>query len=492
MRALRRSLTGLFLLAVTLALAVWAVDILRSAVVARMTPETADTTPRERVFAVDVMQIAPQTLSPVLSVYGEVASRTSLALRAPVGGTVVWTAATLAEGGAVAAGDVVLRIDPATAQAARDRAAADVQDATGEVHDADRGVTLSADELAQAQAQLDLRQGALARAQDLGGRGVGTRSAIEDAELALSAAQSAILAGRRSQAQATARLDLARTALSRAQIALTEAERTLADTAITAPFDGNLTAVTAAQGTRLNEGEAIATLIDPTRLEVAFRLSTAQFVRLLDGADGVIGLPVTAALAADGLDLTAGGTIDRIAGAVGEGQSGRQIFTSLTDAAGFRPGDFVTVSVQEPPLMAVVLLPATAVAADGTVLRVTQGDRLAIQPVDVLRRQGDDVIVAGTGPDGMALNGMTIVTARTPQLGAGIGVRPVPASDAADPVQEAARAVIPLDPDRRARLKDRVVASDMTEVEKARLLQQLDAATVPAATVAMLEQEAEG
>ncbi|WP_394153694.1 efflux RND transporter periplasmic adaptor subunit [Loktanella salsilacus] len=478
MRFLRRSLVGVFLLAVTLGLAAWAVNTLRGAVVARMNEEPRSFTPRERVFAVNVTDITPETLSPVLTVFGEVRSRTTLALRSAVGGTVIWTAPELVEGGRVTAGQDLLRLDDTNARAARDRIAADVQDAQGEVRDAEAGVTLAADELAQAQSQLDLRRAALARATDLAQRGVGTQSVVEDAQLAVSAAESTVLTRRQSQAQAAARLDQARTALIRVQIDLSEADRTLGDTVVTASFDGVLTGVSTAQGARLTANEEFGTLMDPDQLEIAFRISTAQFARLLQDGGTVIGLPVTASLNVEGLDLTASGTASRIGGSVGAGQTGRQIFAALDDAPGLRPGDFVTVQVHEPPLAGVALVPATAVAADGTVLVVGSDDRLELQQTQVLRRQGDDVIISAAG-----LEGTRVVTARTPLLGAGIGVRPIaPAGSAA-----AAPDSIVLDDDRRARLKAFVTDSPMPDAAKARILAQLDERLVPAETIARLE-----
>ncbi len=476
------------MLGLTLALAGWAANMVRTAVVARMSEEPRSFTQRERVFAVNVTQVVADTLAPELVIYGEVRSRNTLALRSGVGGTVVWTDPALVEGGIVTTGQDLLRLDTATAQSARDRIAADVQDAEAEVRDAERGLALSADELAQAQGQVTLRQAALTRATDLAGRGVGTQSATEDAQLSLSNAQSAVLSSRQSQAQAEARLDQARTALDRVRIDLAEADRTLDDTTVVAVFDGVLTDVLTAQGARLTANEQFATLMDPALLEVAFRVSTAQFARLLDGGGAVIGLSVTVGVDVDGFDLTAQGTVDRIGGAVGEGQTGRQIFATLGEAPGLRPGDFVTVRVQEPPLDNVARVPATAVAADGTVLVVGADDRLESRQTRVLRRQGDDVIIAASG-----LEGVNIVSARTPLLGAGIGVRPVVAADAdadPDPAQDASADSadnLTLDDDRRARLRAYVTDSPMPDDAKARILAQLDQPQVPVATVERLE-----
>ena len=478
MRFLRRSLVGIFLLATTFALLAWAGNTVRQAVVAKMNEEPRSFPQRERVFAVNVMTVEPATLAPDLQVFGEVRSRRTLDLRSAVGGTVVFAAPEMVEGGKVSAGQTLLRIDTAATQAARDRIAADVQDAEAEVRDAERGVTLAADELSAAQAQVDLRRSAFNRTSDLARRGVGTQSAVEDAQLALSTAEAAVLSQRQSQAQAAARIDQARTALARVRIDLAEADRTLADTTVTAVFDGVLSDVAVANGARVTANEQIGVLMDPDELEVSFRISTAQYARLLQAGGAVTGLPVTARLDVEGVDLSATGQVDRVGGAVGEGQTGRLLFAGLSDAAGFRPGDFVTVLVQEPALDNVALVPATAVAADQTVLVVGEGDRLLSRQTKVLRQQGDDVIIAAEG-----LAGENIVTERSPLLGEGIGVKPLAPAGTEEPAPEN----VALDDVRRAKLVAFVTDSRMPDDAKARILAQLEQPEVPAATIARLE-----
>ena len=138
---------------------------------------------------------------------------------------------------------------------------------------------------------------------------------------------------------------------------------------------------------------------------------------------------------------------------MGEGQTGRLLFARLDAARGFRPGDFVTVEIREPALDDVAVLPASAVDAADSVLVLGEEDRLEEEPVEVLRRQGDSVLVRAG-----ALAGREVVAA--PHADAGRGhpgaarvrrrqragrVRP-PASRAATPE------MIALDDERRARL----------------------------------------
>ncbi len=477
MRFLRRSLVGIFLLSLTLALFAWAGNTIRGAVQAQLNQEPRSFPQRERVFAANVVVVEPQTLTPVLTTFGELQSRRSIDLRAPVGGTVLSASDALVEGGNVLEGDLLLQLDKAVAQSARDRAAADLLDAEGELRDAQRSVVLAQDELAAAVEQADLRAQALNRATDLERRGVSTATAVENAELSASSADAAVLSRRQAVATAEARVDQARTAVARMQINLADAERALADTAVYAVFDGTLSNVTAAPGDRLSANETIATLLDATQLEVSFRVSTSQYTRLLDDNGSLISAPVTVSIEASGMELTATGKITRESAAVGEGQTGRLLFAALDPAPGFRPGDFVTVSINEPALDRVALVPSTAVAADATVLVVGEEDRLRSVETQILRRQGDDVIIQVRG-----LAGQQIVAERSPLLGEGISIKPIIPGAAPEPPK-----VVALDAERRAKLVTFVESSRMPDPVKARLLTQLEQDEVPAEVIDRLE-----
>lgn len=480
MRFLRRSLVGIFLLSVTLALMAWAGNMVRGAVTERMAQEPRSFPQRERVFAVNVVTLEPQTIAPIMTVFGELQSQRSLDLRSPVGGTVLEADVNLTEGALVKAGQVIAQIDPFEAQSALDRVRADLQDAQAELRDAERGLALNEDELVAAQSQATLRAAALTRARDLQTRGVGTAAAVETAELAASASDAAVLSRRQSVAQAEARLDQATTRLARAEITLSEAERTLANTRVTADFDGALSDVGVIPGGRITANERIAQLIDPDALEVSFRVSTSQYARLLDGAGDLLNAPISVGLDVSGVDLIATGQITRESAAVGEGQTGRLLFARLEGSGGFRPGDFVTVRIEEPVLNRVAQVPATAVAADGTVLVVGEEDRLSSEQVELLRRQGDDVIITVRG-----LAGETIVAERSPLLGAGIKVDPIRPGQADEAPAEPE--MVTLDPERKAKIVAFVEASRMPDDAKARILSQLDADEIPVATVNRIE-----
>lgn len=484
MRFLRRSLTGVFLLSLTVALLALAALTVFEAVQTARSDGPGARPAQERVFAANVVMAEPGTVTPLLTTYGEVLSRRTLEVRASAAGTVVALHDAAEEGGYVEAGEVIARIDPADAQSALDVARADVAEAEAALREAERALELSREDLAAAEAQRDLRRRALDRQRDLTERGVGTAATTETAELAAAAADQAVVSRRQAEAQAEARLDQARIDLDRRRIAAAEAERRLADTEIRAEFSGVLSEVAVVEGGLVSTNERLARLIDPEALEVAFRLSTPQYLRLLDAGGALPRLDLAASLDVLGLDLTAEGTITRESGVVGEGQTGRLLYARLDGAAGFRPGDFVTVTIEEPPLSDVAVLPAAAVDGAGTVLVVDADDRLAREEAPVLRRQGDEVIVPAAG-----IAGRAVVAERSPFLGAGIKVRPVREAEEG----EATADMLELSDERRARLVAFVEANArMPDAAKERVLAQLREPRVPAQVVQRIEQRMGG
>jgi RND family efflux transporter MFP subunit len=478
MRFLRQSMIGLFLAAATLGLLVFALSLVRGAVEERMADAPAGPPARERVFAVNVVTAAAGDVVPEFETFGEINSRRLLELRAANGGRVVELADGFEDGGAVTAGQVLVRLDPADAQSAVDRAASDILDAEAEGRDAARSLELARAEREVAEEQAELRERAFTRQRDLADRGVGTTSLTETAELAAAAARQSVVSRRQAEAQAEARVDQAATGLARAGIAQAEAERRLSDTVLTAPFDGTLSATNVVVGRLVSANERLAELIDPDDLEVSFRLSTAQYARLLDGEGRLIRADVRVTLDVAGVDIAAQGRISRASAAAGEGATGRLVFAALEAAAGFKPGDFVTVRVQEPTLRDVVRLPASAVDANSELLVLADGDRLEGIVVEVLRREGDDVLVRGP------IGGKRVVQARSPLLGPGIAVKPVD-RDAEPP---ATPEMVELTEERRARLVAFVEGNTrMPDEAKARVLAQLAEPMVPAQMVARIE-----
>lgn len=487
MRFLTRSLTGLFLVALTFGLLIAATIIVIRA------GEEPSGGPRaragqERVFAANVMTFTPQTITPTLTAYGEIRSEKSLQLRAAASGRVLTLGANFADGAEVAQGDLLVQIDPTTATADRDTAQAALSEAEANLALASRTIEIARDDLVAARRQADLRAQALERQSQIDNRGLGRQVDTEAAQLAASAAEQAVLTKRTALSSAEAALDQSRAALARQQIALAQAERDLTDTTIIAPFAGRLADATATQGGLVSANEQVATLIDPASLEVAFRVSTAQFARLLDAQGEPIAASVDVTLPLQDVELIAKATLTRVGAAVETGASGRLLYARITQGGtGLRPGDFVTLRLQEPALEQVAEIPARALSPQNTILVLGEEDRLSEVAVEVLRRQGDSVLVRGAGAAG-ALAGREIVAERSPLLGQGLKIRPTRPNLAAAPAAPASEDLVDLAPERRAALIAFVEANKrMPDEAKAWVLTQLREPRVSAEVIARLE-----
>ena len=480
MRFLGRSLTALFLLALTFGLLGLAGNSIYTALEARWAQEDRARPARERVFAVNVIEAQARDTRPELRVFAEIQAARVLELRTPSSGTIVELADGFEEGGRVRAGQLLLRLDPAEMDAALASARNDLSEAEADARDAARLLVLARAEVDAARAQADLRDAALTRQKSLLERGVGTDAAVETAALALSSAEQVVLTRRQALASAEARVDQTATNMERRRIALREAQRERAQTEIFAEFDGTLSAVTVAQGGRVGANEKIAEVIDPTELEAAIRVSTAQHSRLVDADGQLRRAPAQVVLDVLGMDITARATLTREAPAVGDGQTGRLVFATLDAPGSLRPGDLVEVRIQEPQLDDVIRLPATALSAQNRVLILGADDRLEEVSVTLMRRQGDDILIRAPG-----LEGQQVVAERTPLLGAGIKVRPLgPQADSTPETDD----LVELTVERRAAIVAYIEADcRLSDEAKRRMLARLSQDKVPAAMVARIE-----
>lgn len=481
MRFLGRSLTGLFLVFLTIGVLAWAGQITYAAFQAAQEDGRPSRPQAERTYTASVVAFNPAEEIPVLTSFGEVQSRRSLDLRTPVGGRLIELSPTFDEGQRVSAGEILARIDPADAQSSLDLAKTDLSEAELDRQNAFATIELAQDELSAAQAQAVLQERALDRQKDLRQRGVGTDSAVEAAELSAASAEQSVLSRRQALQQAEARYTQLEPVVERRALAVKNAERLLDQTIVTAEFDGQLFDVNVAAGGFLTANERLATLIDPQVLEVAFRVSTAQYLRVLNDDGTLPELAVDVTLDVFGTDLTTSAKLTREGAAVSEGVTGRLLFAEIEQPKGLRPGDFVTVAIQEQPIQNVARLPALALGSEASVLVLGDEDRLEEVPVELLRRQGDEVLVRARG-----IAGREVVANRSPLLGPGIKIKPLRIGpEAAIPAEPD---MVELEDDRREKLIAFVTENRrMPDEVKERLLSRLEQPSVPAGMVERLE-----
>ena len=113
------------------------------------------------------------------------------------------------------------------------------------------------------------------------------------------------------------------------------------------------------------------------------------------------------------------GVIERVGGRVSSGNTGRQVFASISvrDASFLKPGDFLNVKIFEPKLKDVAKLPLSALGSNNTILLVNDDLRLEKIKLDVLRFQENHVLATNLPFD------RNFVTKWSPQLDTGIKVK---------------------------------------------------------------------
>ena len=337
----------------------------------------------ERVWPVRAIAAKHQDIQPTLDLFGEVVAGRRSELRPQVAGVIVEMGTNLHEGSFVERGELLLRIDP---------------------FDYETGLAEQRSLLREAEARLEKLRRDLGRARDLFAEKNVSEQFLDDAELAV-AEQEALVEQR--------------------SIGVRRAERDLRDTRLLAPFDGVLANVNADLGKQISDfgAEMIAEIIDTSRLEARFNLSNAQYGRLLDSGEPVIGRAVEVVWEVGGDALRYRATIDRVGAEITATTGGVEIF-AVIDSAGeqteLRPGAFVSVNVADKRYPAVLTAPDTALYGENTVYVVEQG-RMSPRAVRVLGYSGSDVFLVSDGEPAI-MDGDDIVITQLREGGAGVRV----------------------------------------------------------------------
>ena len=371
----------------------------------------------ERVWTVRAEPARFADHRPVLELYGDLVAGREVTLRPLVAGEVVEASAKLVEGGAFAAGERLIAIDPFDYQAARDELAAEAREAEARRAELQSTLRSEATMLRLDETRLELAQRDLARHERLLGSQAASEKALDDARMLVAEHEAARALRRQTIEALEARLEQQDAAIRRLEVALRRAERDLANTELRAPFTGFVTEVSAAIGKRVGIGDPIARLIDGERLEIRFTLSDAEFGRLWQ--DGLIGREVQALWRLGTTGFPIEGQVARVESTIDPASGGVEIYAEVTgnpEGAPLRPGAFVTVLLADRLHREVAELPASALFHGDTVYAIEDG-RLQPRPVEVVADLGARILVRGE-----LAAGDPIVTSRLAEIAPGLKV----------------------------------------------------------------------
>jgi RND family efflux transporter MFP subunit len=351
------------------ALALLGVCLLGAAVLLATAPEPPTSPMPELLTAVRVVSVAPETVQLRVRSQGTVAPRTESALIPEVSGRVVWISPSLVSGGFFETGQPLLRIAPLDYEAGVARARANLARADGEFQHAAQN---------------------LARYQRLSKRDISSTAQLDDA--------------RRTHRVAEAVLDEAR-------IALAQAERDLDRTEIRALFSGRVRDEHVDLGQFVSRGASIGTIYATDFVEMRLPIPDAelayldlpllQAASLSEDDSPAEGPSVSIHARFAGADHVWTGHIVRTEGEIDPKSRMVHVVARVENPYAIgdtgRPplavGLFVQAEIAGPRVEGVTVVPRAAMRDDNHLMVVDSESRLRLRAVDVLRVDGEDVLI---------------------------------------------------------------------------------------------------
>lgn len=344
-------------------------------------PELEPVEKPERTWPVSVVEARHGSVQPRLELFGEVVAGRRSELRALVTGPIVGVGENFREGGFVAKGELLLQVDPFDYETAL----------------RDEEVLLR-----EARATEEVVRRDLERTLELFDQKNVSEQFLDNARLKV-IQQEALVEQR--------------------TIELERARRDLRDTRLVAPYAGVLSGVTGNIGKQLNVNDKVADIIDTGRLEARFTLTNAQYGRLLESSEPLVGRAVEVAWQVGDESLGFPGGIARVGAEIAATSGGVPVFATI-DSGGpqtpLRPGAFVSVKLPDKAYTQVLRAPDTALYGEDTVY-IVEADRMAARRIRIVGYDGSHVLFVSAS-DPPIRDGDLIITTQLREGGTGARV----------------------------------------------------------------------
>lgn len=326
------------------------------------------------IATVTTLSIARQSAAPEWQLYGRLRAQRQVNLVAPLAGEVMTLS--VDNGDQVLAGDTLLQLDVTGTerqlaqlrQRERELAVDERQEARDQV--------VASEALAIESELVAIAERAVSRIRDLQQRNLASASDLEEAERNL---QSQRLSRNRQQAQVDGHEDrLERIAVRQEELRLDieQLQDDISNAVLTAPFDGEVTAVSVSEGNEVAAQATLLTVLDRTSLRVESSVPLHQSTLLRRGMTGT--------LVADGATVPL--TLERWE-PVSRGGSVQLQLSLDAPAEGLNADAFHPLRLALPPVDDVFVIPVSALYENRHVY-VVADDRLQRQPVTVVGYQG--------------------------------------------------------------------------------------------------------
>jgi len=381
-------------------------------------PEVPQRPLQERVWPVNAVEADITNFQPYLTLYGQTVAGRRVELRSLVSGEVLETGPAMREGGVVARGDVLLRVDPFQYRGALDEAQAKLAEARAKSREIDAAIESEQDALKRSRDQLVIARRDLERAIPLAEKGTVSKKVADDRRMIVSEREQSLDLRTNNLKIQQARAAQQRAVIKQLAWRVRQARRNLEDTVLKAPFDAYVTNVGAETGRIVSANDRVATLLDSNWMDVRFTLSDRQYGRIVASAQTLQGRRVKVLWYVGDEPVIYTARIKRVGAEIAAEKGGVEIYARLDDPrspTAIRAGAFVEVQVPDRKYEKVVRLPQTALYGTDRVFVIERG-RLKARAVAFVGAAGKQVLVRGE-----IAEGDRVITTRLP--GAEDGLR---------------------------------------------------------------------
>lgn len=373
----------------------------------------------ERVWTVAAVPVEIKDQSVDLNLFGSLKAVRDVELRSLVGGEVIEVGENFREGGLLEKGDLLVRVDPFEFEASLNENKASLLEARSRLNElvATQDSEIAALNREREVLERDVRN--VERAESLAKRGNISVKSLDDARSALSRQRQTVELREAQLEILKARIGQQRAVIDRLEVGVLRAERDLKNTSLRAPFRGYVTEVNAEFGKNIGASDKVARLIDATKMEARFLLSDSQYGLLLGSNDGIIGRPITVTWQSGDAELAFSGRVARLSPEISSDTGGVEVFAVLDPSEYtlyLRPGAFVEVVLSGNRYPNTARLSDSSLFNGDTVYVVEEG-RLQPRKVEIVARNGDEILLRGDISDGDL-----VVTTRLPEIGPNLKV----------------------------------------------------------------------
>ena len=369
-----------------------------------------ETTPEEKTSAtkiVQVIEVEPHTAKISVAAFGTVIPAREIEIQPEVGGRVISHHEALVPGGRIAAGEVIVTIDPADYDLALAERRANLKEAEFE---------LAVEKGRQVVAQREW--GLLER--DLEESEVNRSLVLREPHLA--------------RAEAT---------VAKANNAISKAELDLSRTQLSAPFNAMVLDESVEVGQLIEPGKTIATLVgtDTFWIQVSLPVEDLRWIRI-PGGEVATGEGAAASVTLDTGEsetvFTWDGSVERLLGDLETSGRMARVLVSVSDplagAAGATGlplllGSYVRVDIDAGELDEVIAVPRTALRDGERLWTVDAADKLRIHETELRWATGETLLVSNTIPPGQRL---IVSGLRAALPGMDVDPQPAPGSQSPD------------------------------------------------------------